>query len=317
MIKKKVLIFGSTGQIGKNLIRKLTKNNYKVICQTRNTHKAIFLKTSGSIGYIDIKEASIFDVERITKLISSVDICVNLVGILYEKDKVNNFKNIHTNFPDLISSICSKQNKRLIHISALGVERAVDSKYAITKNNGEKKIRENLKDHLIIKPSVVFSVDDNFTTRFMSLLGLAPFFPLYYNGKTKFTPIHATDLADIIFYVIDKEISSQTIEAVGPEILTFKEMLSIIMESINKKKILVPLPLFFSKISAKLLQIFPNPLITMDQLRLLKYDNIRTENGITNFEIGRPSKITFKDGISKYCYNWREGGQFSINRLKK
>ena len=79
----------------------------------------------------------------------------------------------------------------------------------------------------------------------MSLLGLAPFFPLYYNGKTKFTPIHATDLADIIFYVIDKEIPSQTIEAVGPEILTFKEMLSIIMESINKKKILVPLPLFF------------------------------------------------------------------------
>ena len=88
MIKKNVLIFGSTGQIGRHLIRKLTKNNYKVICQTRNSHKAIFLKTSGSIGYIEIKEANIFDIPKLEELIDNSDICVNLIGILYQDKKI-------------------------------------------------------------------------------------------------------------------------------------------------------------------------------------------------------------------------------------
>ena len=88
MIKKNVLIFGSTGQIGRHLIRKLTKNNYKVICQTRNSHKAIFLKTSGSIGYIEIKEANIFDIKTLKALITECDVCVNLIGIHFEKNKL-------------------------------------------------------------------------------------------------------------------------------------------------------------------------------------------------------------------------------------
>ena len=107
MIKKKVLILGSSGQIGKHLIRKLTKNNYKVVCQTRNAHKSVFLKTSGSIGYIDIEEASIFDQKKIENLINEVDVCVNLIGILYEKNKINSFKNLHSAFPDFISRLCN------------------------------------------------------------------------------------------------------------------------------------------------------------------------------------------------------------------
>ena len=209
MIKKKVLIFGSTGQIGKHLIRKLTKNNYKVTCQTRNSHKAIFLKSSGSIGYIDIQEASIFDVEKVSNLILETDICVNLIGILYEKGKINTFKRIHEDFPNILSEICNKYNKELIHVSALSVENAIDSIYAKTKVAGENHIKRNFKKATIIKPSVVFSVDDNFTTRFMSILNLLPFFPLYYNGSTKFTPIHASDLANLIFNVISNEISSK------------------------------------------------------------------------------------------------------------
>ena len=138
MIKKKVLIFGSTGQIGRHLIRKLTKNNYKVICQTRNSHKAIFLKSSGSIGYIEIKEANIFDITKLEELIDNSDICVNLIGILYQ-DKKNTFKRIHSDFPEILAKICEKKNKKLIHISALGLKNIEDSDYAKSKILGEKK----------------------------------------------------------------------------------------------------------------------------------------------------------------------------------
>ena len=142
MVKKKILSFGATGQIGRHLIRKLTKNNYKVICQTRNLHKAIFLKTSGSIGYIEIKESKIFDYEKVNGLVDTADIAINLIGILFESGKINTFEKIHTLFPKLLSEICKKKNKHLIHISSLGVENAPESKYAVSKTEGENKILE-------------------------------------------------------------------------------------------------------------------------------------------------------------------------------
>ena len=317
MVKKKILIFGATGQIGRHLIRKLTKNNYKVICQTRNLHKAIFLKTSGSIGYIDIKETKIFDYEKVSELVDNTDIVINLIGILFESGKTNTFEKIHTLFPKFLSEICKKKNKHLIHISSLGVENASDSKYAASKALGENKIFENLPSATILKPSIVYSVNDSFTTRFMSLLNFFPIFPLYYGGKTKFAPIHASDLTDIIFHVIENNIRGKKIETVGPKVLTFLEILNILSKCINKKRVFLPLPLFLAKFSAKILEKMPNPLLTVDQLNLLKYDNISSKNNMNNFDLGSPSKINFEEGVMKYAYNWREGGQFSIKDFKK
>ena len=317
MVKKKILIFGATGQIGRHLIRKLTKNNYKVICQTRNLHKAIFLKTSGSIGYIDIKETKIFDYEKVSELVDNTDIVINLIGILFESGKINTFEKIHTLFPKFLSEICKKKNKHLIHISSLGVENASDSKYAASKAEGENKIFENLPSATILKPSIVYSVNDSFTTRFMSLLNFFPIFPLYYGGKTKFAPIHASDLTNIIFHVIENNIRGKKIETVGPKVLTFLEILNILSKCINKKRVFLPLPLFLAKFSAKILEKMPNPLLTVDQLNLLKYDNISSENNMNNFDLGSPSKINFEEGVMKYAYNWREGGQFSVKDFKK
>ncbi len=317
MVKKKILIFGATGQIGRHLIRKLTKNNYKVICQTRNLHKAIFLKTSGSIGYIDIKETKIFDYEKVIGLVDTADIVINLIGILFESGKINTFEKIHTLFPKFLSEICNKKNKHLIHISSLGVENASNSKYALSKAEGENKIFENLPSATILKPSIVYSVNDSFTTRFMSLLNFLPIFPLYYGGKTKFAPIHASDLTDIIFHVIENNIRGKKIETVGPKVLTFLEILNILSKCINKKRVFLPLPLFLAKFSAKILEKMPNPLLTVDQLKLLKYDNISTKNNLNNFDLGFPSKINFEEGVMKYAYNWREGGQFSVKDFKK
>ncbi len=316
MIRKKVLIFGASGQIGKYCIRRLVRNNFRVIAATRNTHqKGYVLKTQAPIGFIDIQEVSIDDYTKIRKLVSESDICLNLIGILFEKGKKNTFKKIHTDFPEKISKICKEENKFFIHVSALALSSVKDSKYALSKIEGEKKIRETLPNASIIKPSLVYSVDDNFTTRFMSLLGLMPFFPLYYNGATKFSPVHATDVAEVICHIISKEIYSKDIEVIGPEVLSFKDIMIKIMNSVNKKRILIKMPLLIAKISASFLEILPNPLITTDQLNLLKYDNVKSDNGITNFDIGCPSKIFFEEAIKKYAYNWREGGKFSIKKI--
>ncbi|WP_440935725.1 complex I NDUFA9 subunit family protein [Candidatus Pelagibacter sp.] len=315
---KNCLIFGGSGQIGRHLIRKLTKNDYKVTVVTRNIHqKGHIIKTQGNAGYIDIVESNIFNEAKIKSLFERADICINLVGILYEK-KTSSFKNIHIIFPSLLAKLSKQNNLRhLIHLSALGINEAIDSDYAKSKLEGEKELLKNFPLTTILRPSVVYSTDDNFTTNFMTLLNRLPVFPLYYNGQTKFMPIHSSDLVDIIYNIISKNINSHIIECVGNETLTLKEIIEKLLNLIDKRRILLPVPLFFGKLSAKFFQLFPKPLITEDQLRLLKYNNVVSGKYKTNSDIGFPAKCLFEKEVEKYCYMWREGGQFSKKNVSK
>ena len=316
MKEKNCLIFGGSGQIGRNLIRKLAKNNYRITVVTRNIHqKSYKIKTQANAGYIDIIEANIFDEKKIRSLFSDADICINLVGILYEKRGGNTFDNIHTVFPSLLAKLCKEYNlKQFIHLSALGINQAKNSFYASSKLKGEIDVLKNFPTATILRPSIVYSVDDNFTTNFMTLLNILPIFPLYYSGKTKFMPIHCSDLTDIIYHVISKNIYSNIIECVGPEIITFKEIIKKLLELIGKKRILLNMPLFIANFTASFLQLLPNPLLTKDQLRLLKFDNILSGKYKSNSDIGVPSKKIFHDEVKKYSYMWREGGQFSTKK---
>ena len=312
MKQKEILVFGATGQIGRNLIRKLTKNNYKITAVTRNIHKAGYiLKTQANPGYLNLIELKNFDIEKIDNLVRNCSICINLIGILYEKKK-DHFKIIHTDLPNLLSKKSSKYNiDKFIHLSALGVENANDSSYAISKLEGEKKIKENFNKYAIIKPSIVYSVDDNFSTNFMSLLSKLPIMPLYYGGNTKFSPIHVSDLIDIIFKIIETKNNNLILECVGPEVLTFKEILQKLLFSMKKKRVLLPIPFPLAKLTAKILQLFPSPLLTEDQLRLLKYDNCVSNKYKNNFDLGFKATKKFDIEIEKYSYNWRTGGQFA------
>jgi len=311
---KKVLIFGASGQIGRHLIRKLTKNNYIVTAATRNIHqKGYILRTQANAGYINIVETNIFEGEKIVNLISKNDICVNLIGTLYEKGNGNSFKNVHNVFPSLISKISEKHKlQQFIQLSALGIDDAKDSDYAKSKLEGEINVKKNFSNATILRPSVVYSADDNFTTTFMKLLSWLPVFPLYYNGNTKFTPIHCSDLTEIIYQVILKNINSTTIECIGPEVISLKNLLKRLLKIINKRRMLIPLPLILAKISAMFFQLFPKPILTLDQLNLLKYDNISSKKYKTNFDIGIPSTHVFDVEVEKYAFMWKEFGQFSI-----
>ena len=316
MKAKNCLIFGGSGQIGRNLIRKLTKNNYRVTVVTRNIHqKSFVIKTQANAGYIDIVEANIFDEKKIRNLFKKSDVCINLIGILFEQKKGNTFKNIHSIFPSLLAKLSKEYNlKYFIHLSALGINEATDSEYAKSKLEGESNVLKNFPLATILRPSVVYSVDDNFTTNFMTLLNRLPFFPLYYEGRTKFAPIHCSDLTDIIHHVISKNIYSKIIECTGPETISLRELLEKLLKLIGKKRILIPFPLPLAKFSAGFFELFPNPLLTRDQLRLLKYDNISSGKYKNNSEIGIPSLRLFDQEVKKYCYMWREGGQFSTEK---
>ena len=127
-------------------------------------------------------------------------------------------------------------------------------------------------------------------------------------------PIHCSDLTDTIYYIISKNIYSKIIECVGPEVITFKEILIRLLNLINKKRILLPFPLPLAEITASLFELLPEPIITRDQLRLLKYDNIPSGKYKTNAEIGSPSIRYFDDEVKKYSYMWRDGGQFSTEK---
>ena len=316
MKAKNCLIFGGSGQIGRNLIRKLTKKNYKVTVVTRNIHqKSYIIKTQANVGYIEIVEANIFDEKKIRDLFKKADVCINLIGILFEKKRGNTFKNIHSILPALLAKLSKEYNlKHFIHLSALGVNDSIDSDYAKSKLEGEANILKNFPLATILRPSVVYSVDDNFTTNFMTLLSRLPVFPLYYEGRTKFAPIHCTDLTDIIYHVISKNIYSKIVECVGPEVLSLKQILEKLQMQISKKRILLPFPLPIAKLTATLFEILPNPLLTRDQLRLLKYDNVKSGKYKTNSDIGIPSVRFFDQEVKKYSYMWREGGQYSTEK---
>ena len=317
-MKAKICIFGASGQIGKSLIRKLTKADYRVTAITRNLHqKGHVLKTQGNPGYLDVVEVNIFDEKKIRELIKNTDTCINLIGVLYEKDKFNTFKNIHESFPSILANLCREYNiKQFIHLSALGLEMALDSQYAQSKLNGENFIKKNFNSVTILRPSVVYSVDDNFTTNFMKLLNILPFFPLYYNGETKFYPIHCSDLTEIIYKVVNHNIQSSTIECVGNEEISLKEILQRLLKLIDKKRFLIPIPFLLAKLSANFFQLLSKPLLTVDQLKLLKYHNIPSGKYKTNFDLGFPSYANFDLEVEKYCFMWKKEGQYSNKKYK-
>ncbi len=315
MKPKNCLIFGASGQIGRNLIRGLTKQNLKVTAVTRNLHqKGYILKTQANPGYLDVVEANMFDIPKIEKLIVEADVCINLIGILFEKGS-SNFINIHEKFPSILANLCKKNNvRKFVHISALGVEKARESKYANSKLNGENAVRENFKDAIILKPSIVYSVDDNFTTMLMGLFNLLPIFPLYYGGKTKFMPLHCTDICNLILDLVQNDTLGDTIECIGPEELTFKQIIEKLLKLLDKKRLFVPMPLFAANIMATFFQILPKPLITKDQIKLLFYDNIPSGKFKTNVDINKNFNLRFESEVEKYCYMWKETGEYAKKR---
>jgi len=308
--QKIIAIFGAGGFLGKNLMRELTKLDYRVKVATRNPYLKGYLKPLGSPGQIELFKTNIFDQESVKQVLKNCDLAINLVGILYETRK-QKFNQIHSQFPHLLSNLCNELGtKNLIHVSALGVRERHSSQYMQSKLQGEKNIQDNFKPSVILRPSVVFGPSDKFFEKFASIAQFSPFLPLIGGGKTKFAPIYVGDVAKAIVKSLELN-SSQTkiYELGGPEDYSFKELMEILLAEIKKKRFLISIPWSFAKFQSYFLQMLPNPLLTPDQVELLKYSNVVSGDYPTLKDLG-VSGTPIHSILPKYIYRFRTGGQF-------
>ena len=308
--QKIIAIFGAGGFIGKHLIRNLTKLDYRIKIATRSPYLKGYLKPLGNPGQIELFKTNIFNEEDVNNVLKNCDQVINLVGILHETRK-QKFNHIHSYFPYLLSNLCNELGiKNLVHISALGVKEKHKSLYMRSKLEGEKNIQDTFKSSVILRPSVVFGPEDKFFNTFASLAQFSPALPLVGGGKTKFAPIYVGDVAKAIVKALELNNSEPKIyELGGPENYSFKELMEILLREIKKKRFLIPIPFGFAKFQSYFLQMLPNPLLTPDQVELLKYHNIVSGEHPTLKDLGITG-TSIQSILPKYIYRFREGGQF-------
>ena len=308
--QKIIAIFGAGGFLGKHLMRELTKLDYRVKVATRNPYLKGYLKPLGSPGQIELFKTNIFDQESVKQVLKNCDLAINLVGILYETRK-QKFNQIHSQFPHLLSNLCNELGtKNLIHVSALGVRERHTSQYMQSKLQGEKNIQDNFKPSVILRPSVVFGPEDKFFNTFVSIAQFSPVLPLIGGGKTKFVPIYVGDVAKAVVKTLDLNNTEPEIyELGGPKNYSFKELMEILLIEIKKKRFLIPIPFGMAKFQSYFLQMMSNPLLTPDQVEMLKHNNIVSGDYPTLKDLG-VSGTPIHNILPKYIYRFRTGGQF-------
>ena len=271
--KKTITVFGGTGFIGRNLIGKLAKKGFKIVVPTRNPYLHGYLKPMGEPGQIEVLKFNPFDFSNLNEFIKSSEIVINCIGVLYEK-KNQKFDHVHHLFPKFLSSILDKGvTKKFIHISALGANKNSNSLYVKSKFQGEEAVMHNFKNSIIVRPSIVFGTNDSFFNLFNKLINILPIIPLA-GSKTKFQPCYVGDVTDAIIKIIEQVNLNSIYELGGPKIYTLKELIETLLVSLKKKRLIVELPDFVARVQAKVMQLFPNPLLTEDQLEILKSDNV-------------------------------------------
>jgi len=307
--QKIIGVFGAGGFIGKHLMRQLTKLDYRIKVATRNPYLKGYLKPLGNPGQIELFKVNIFNSNDIRNFLQNCDFVINLVGILFEKRK-QKFSFVHSHFPEMLAKFCNELNiKRLVHVSALGVNEEHESKYMQSKINGEKNIISNFNSSVILRPSVIFGPEDKFFNTFATLAQFSPVLPLIGGGKTNFEPIYVGDVAKAIVKSIELNNTKTEIFELGGKKYSFEELMKILLKEIKKKRFLISIPFSVAKFQSYFLQIMPSPLLTPDQVEMLKYDNIVTGKYPTLKNLGI-SPTTIESILPKYIYRFRTGGQF-------
>ena len=309
--QKIIAIFGAGGFLGKHLMRQITKLDYRVKVATRNPYLKGYLKPLGNPGQIELIKTNIFNIEDVKRVLNNCDYAINLIGILYETRK-QKFNQIHSEFPYLLSNLCNEMGiKKLVHISALGIKDRHISKYMQSKLQGEKNIQEIFGSSVILRPSIIFGPEDKFFNTFASIAQFSPAIPLIGGGKTKFAPIYVGDVAKAITKSLELGNSETKIyELGGPENYSFRELMEILLSEIKKKRFLLNIPFTMAKFQSYFLQFLPKPLLTPDQVDLLKYNNIVSGNHPELSDLGITG-TSIKTILPKYIYRFRTGGQFN------
>lgn len=312
---KKICLFGGAGFVGSSIVRLLAKRGFELKIATRSPFNEDLLELKSTVsdpGQITIEKINIHSSDQIKNFIKDCEICINLIGILFEKGN-SSFKKVHTDFVNNLTLAIKEEKtvKHFIHFSSLGVKKDTNSKYLESKYQAEQIIKQHLKNFTIIKPSIVFGGGKkDFTNTFAKLISLFPVIPLA-GASVKFAPVYVGDIALGVEKIIDDEIKRETIEFVGNEIFNLAEIIKIISNETRRKNIIISIPSWLGKLQGVVFGLAPNPILTLDQVRTLESgDNIATGKNRTLSDL----KINLKgirNVIPNYLWRFRKGGQFA------
>jgi len=310
-----VTVFGGSGFLGRNVVRALCKRDYRIRVAVRRPELAGHLQPLGRVGQIHAVQANVRYPASVEAAMRDSHVAINLVGILAQSG-AQTFDAVQARGAETVAKAASAAGASMVHVSAIGADENSSSHYARAKAAGEKAVLAALPSATIMRPSIVFGPEDEFTNRFAALARLAPALPLIGGGTTRMQPVYVGDVATAIADAVDgKTKAGATYELGGPEVLTFREIMEIILDITDRKRALVPLPFGLAKLKALFLQFAPGALkLTPDQVELLRSDNVVSEAakaaGLTLEGLGiLPDSI---EGVApQYLWRFRPAGQFT------
>ena len=308
---KIVTVFGGAGFLGRHVVRRLAKRGWRVIIATRRPANAMFLKPLGVVGQIVPMNVDIHDDGSVAAAVRTADHVINLVGILYETRR-DSFERVHGEAAGRIARLAKAAGAtRLVQVSAIGADKAAAAAYARTKAMGEDAVLAAFPEATVLRPSIVFGPEDNFFNLFAGMAMMSPFLPLIGGGRTRFQPVYVGDVADAAMAALDRpDVLGRTYELGGPQIHSFRALLEMMLTEIHRKRYLMTVPWALAKAQGAVLGALPRPLLTRDQVTLLRSDNVVGETAATLADLGIPP-TAIEAILPSYMVRFRPGGRFA------
>ena len=313
-----ITIIGGSGFVGRHVVRALARRSYRIRVACRRPDLAGHLQPLGASGQIMPVQANVRYPASLAAACDGAYAVINLTGVLYSAG-AQSFDAVHGFGAEAAAKAARAAKARVfIQMSALGAGENSTAHYARSKADGEKRARAAFPGTIVLRPSIVFGPEDGFFNRFAAMARFAPFLPLIGGGHTKFAPVFVGDVAEAIACLVDRgEADGRTYELGGPEILTFKQLMEFTLDTVGRKRPLLPVPWGIARLQAMLLGLLPKPLLTTDQVELLKVDNIVSEQArrerrtLEGLGIA-PSGIA--GIVPGYLFRYRKAGQFTAPR---
>ncbi len=298
----KILLLGGSGFVGRHIVRTLAKTGAQIRVAVRHPNQALFVKTAGRPGQIEIIRANIRDRQSLDASLENITAVVNCVGILFETGKQKFTAVQSEGAASLAQAAAARGIEKFVQMSAIGADAESPSRYAQSKAAGEQAVLEAIPSAHILRPSLVIGPEDDFFNRFAAMSLLAPALPLIGGGKTRYQPVTVFDVAVATKACLEGA-SSGIYELGGPQIYSFKELMELLLEQIERRRLLLPMPVFAARIIAVFAQFAPKPLLTPDQINLLQSDNVVADNAHNLATLGidtQPILGVLPDYLARY-----------------
>lgn len=314
-MSKLVTIYGGSGFVGRYIARRMAKAGWRVRVAVRRPNEAIFVKPYGVVGQVEPVLCNIRDDASVQATMNGADAVVNCVGILAPNGK-NKFDAVQHEGAERVARLAAAEGvSKLVHISAIGADKDSDSDYSASKALGEEGILEYFPTAVILRPSIVFGPEDEFFNRFASMSRLGPILPVV-GADTKFQPVYVDDVAKVAETALDGSIDAGIYELGGPDVMSFRALMALMLETINRRKLVVNIPFPIARMMATsfdILSAISGGLIkapmTRDQVRNLAKDNVVSEDAKGFADLGI-TPVDMASVLPEYLWRFRPSGQY-------